>query len=361
MNIVIDGRLLGTSTGRYVEKLLQHLQDIDHENTYTVLVNKSGWTPSADNFVAKEVSVPRFSLKEQIALKSILNELNPDLVHFTDFNQPLGYKGATVTTIHDLTMLRFKNKRPGETLYNLKYEFKYQLLSRFMKKAINQSTRIIATSEFTREDILSHANNSNITVTYESADMIDTAPEPVKDLADSKFAFYVGNAYPHKNLGILIDAMKIAIERDTKLKLVIAGKKDAFHQQIIDRANVEIPDNFIHTGFVSEGELRWLYENCRTHVFPSLSEGFGLPGLEAMAHGAPVLSSSATCLPEVYGNAALYFDPNNVGELSDKMVAITTDEGLRKHRIELGKAKVAEYSWRRMAEQTYEIYKDALS
>jgi glycosyltransferase involved in cell wall biosynthesis len=112
---------------------------------------------------------------------------------------------------------------------------------------------------------------------------------------------------------------------------------------------------------VSEGELRWLYEHCAAYVFPSLSEGFGLPGLEAMVHGAPVVSSNATCLPEVYGDAAHYFDPLNVDDIARKITEVLDNQALRNNLIARGHAQAATYSWRRMAEQTLAVYEACLA
>jgi glycosyltransferase involved in cell wall biosynthesis len=112
----------------------------------------------------------------------------------------------------------------------------------------------------------------------------------------------------------------------------------------------------VFTDFINEGELRWLYEHSAAYVFPSLSEGFGLPGLEAMIHGTPVVSSDATCLPEVYGDAAHYFDPRDVRDMAAKISDVLTDSKLRQDLIKKGTAQAAKYSWQRMAEQTLEIY-----
>jgi len=112
---------------------------------------------------------------------------------------------------------------------------------------------------------------------------------------------------------------------------------------------------------VSEGQLRWLYENTAAYIFPSLSEGFGLPGLEAMAHGAPVVSSNATCLPEIYGNAAHYFDPLDINDIANKTNDVLTNSDLRNELIKKGKTQAAKYSWQQMAKQTLEVYKKALN
>jgi len=116
----------------------------------------------------------------------------------------------------------------------------------------------------------------------------------------------------------------------------------------------------VFPGHVSEGQLRWLYENTAAYVFPSLSEGFGLPGLEAMAHGAPVVSSKATCLPEIYGDAAVYFDPLSTNDIARKINSVINSQSLRTQMIKRGRSQAARYSWKTMAKQTLEIYKQAL-
>ncbi|MGH7194246.1 MAG: glycosyltransferase, partial [Candidatus Saccharimonadales bacterium] len=118
--------------------------------------------------------------------------------------------------------------------------------------------------------------------------------------------------------------------------------------------------NLYFPGFVTEAQLRWLYERCEAYIFPSLSEGFGLPGLEAMRHGAPVISSNATCLPEIYGDGAHYFDPLDAGAIAEAIDNVLSDKDLRDGLIKKGRARVKQYSWRRMAEQTLDVYKQAL-
>ena len=113
--------------------------------------------------------------------------------------------------------------------------------------------------------------------------------------------------------------------------------------------------------WVSDAQLKWLYQNCLAYVFPSLSEGFGLPGLEAMLEGSPVVSSDATCLPEIYGNAAHYFDPYDIKDMATKINSVLTNKKLRDRLIETGKSQVKKYSWKKMAEQTLEVYNSVLN
>ena len=203
-------------------------------------------------------------------------------------------------------------------------------------------------------------NPDKIVVTYEAADRITEPAEPIKNLEGKKFIMYIGRPTPHKNLGRLIDTFKLMQERDPELYLVLAGKKDVLYEKHEAYAQKNGIKNIIFTGFITDGQLRWLYEHTACYVFPSLSEGFGLPGLEAMTHGAPVASSNFTCLPEVYGGAALYFNPLNTNEIGERVLEIISDKNLSAKLKKLGKEQAEKYSWKRMAKQTLEVYNRAL-
>jgi glycosyltransferase involved in cell wall biosynthesis len=165
---------------------------------------------------------------------------------------------------------------------------------------------------------------------------------------------------PHKNLERLIEAFVRLKAQHPDLVLVLAGQPDVNYRRIEAETRARTIKNLHFAGHVSEGQLRWLYEHCAAYVFSSLSEGFGLPGLEAMVHGAPVISSNATCLPEIYGEAAHYFDPLNVPAMADAIAEVLTDKDLRSELINRGHSQVKRYSWRSTAEQTLAVYNRAL-
>jgi glycosyltransferase involved in cell wall biosynthesis len=171
---------------------------------------------------------------------------------------------------------------------------------------------------------------------------------------------YVGRPLPHKNLGRLIDAFALLKQTHPDLKLVLAGKRDSLfelHEKETARKGVK---NVIFTGFVSEGELRWLYENTAAYVFPTLSEGFGLPGLEAALAGAPIVASNVSCIPEVYGKGALYFDPLDITDMAAKIAKVLDDKDYREALAQAGLKQTQKYSWKRMAEQTLSVFQASL-
>jgi glycosyltransferase involved in cell wall biosynthesis len=227
-----------------------------------------------------------------------------------------------------------------------------------------ESAAILTPSKFVKQDVAQYANISlnKIAVTYEAADKIKDMPEPIPRLKDKQFIMYVGRATPHKNLTRLIEAFAVLNKKYPDLMLALAGKMDANYKKVEALATEKrLAHRVVFTDFVTEGELRWMYENTAAYVFPSLSEGFGLPTLEAMVHGAPVVCSNATCLPEINGDAAIYFDPKVTFDIAKKISSVLSDSKLRGQLIRAGKLQAAKYSWQSMAKRTLEIYNQALN
>lgn len=359
--IVIDARELRTSSGRYVERLLHYLQQIDHEHEYKVLITSKdidGWQPTNPNFTAVACDHKEFTFDEQLGLRRQIKKLKPDLVHFAFPQQPIWYRGRTVTTIHDLTTLRFNNPDKNPAVFRIKQ----QVYKHVIKRAARKATHVMTGSQFVKDDVarFTGINPDKITVTYESADPIADPSERLPGLGGKQFLMYIGRPTPHKNLERLIDAFVSLKAQYPGLLLVLAGKKDANYRRIETSVQKRGIKGVVFTDFVSEGQLRWLYEHCAVYVFPSLSEGFGLPGLEAMQHGAPVVSSDATCLPEIYGTAAHYFDPHDTQNMTDAINRVLADQKLRRQLVSAGQTQTHAYSWQRCAEQTLAVYVSAL-
>ncbi|HEU5005113.1 MAG TPA: glycosyltransferase family 1 protein [Candidatus Saccharimonadales bacterium] len=363
-HVVIDARPISSSGyGTYLRGLLENLGKIDTATRYTVLVwpdydRKSLKLPA--NFSLQKANYPiNGSLKEQFNLAWRLYRLKPDLVHFAITQQPLLYFGKSITTVHDLTALRFSN--PSENF--LKFKFK-QLMFGFMLFWIGHKSKILITpSDYVRQDVARFAkiNPKKILVTYEAATNYKDKPKKVAGLVGQKFVMYVGRPNPHKNLERLIEAMQIVQASHPELKLVLAGKNDKNYEKIkkLTQEN-NLTSQVIFTDFVSDGQLVWLYKNALGYVFPSLSEGFGLPGLEAMSYSLPVASSNASCLPEIYKDAALYFNPEDTKGIASKIIQLASSPGLRKDLIHKGLVLAKTYSWQKTAEQTLDIYKKVL-
>lgn len=364
MHIAIDARIIDTSTGRYVERLLTNLEKIDTTNTYSVLLtskDKDYWKPTNPNFHIVTADFPNYSFSEQIGFYFLLRRIKPDLVHFCMPQQPLLYSGKRVTTVHDLTLVRFENI----DMNPLAYKMRKYIFTQLLKNVIKRSDAIFTPTEYVRQDIISFTSKKyapKIHKTLEAWDPIADELEPVKELKNKKFVFFVGNAFPYKNVHTIIDAFAELYKKEPDLYLAFAGKKDIFYEQAEQYARKKgVWERTYILGYVSEGEKRWMFHNGAAYIIASLSEGFHIPGLEAMAENCPVLSSNATCLPEVYQTAALYFDPHNSHELADLIQAVLHNNKRRQQVVAAGKKRLMDFSWKRMATQTHRVYMDILT
>lgn len=363
--IAIDARIINSTTGRYVERLIHHLEDMDHENDYLILVPKKDldyYKPHTKRFKLVEADFANYSLAEQIGFLRLLNKLKPDLVHFCMPQQPILYQGSHITTVHDLTLLNTYNSDKNRFIFY----FKQQIGRGVFWLVARSSKHIITPTKFTRDAYVAFAGISpnKVTVTYEGCDIDTTAAQPYQKLEGKQFLLYVGQQSDYKNIRRLMKGHQALRQEHPDLLLVLVGRLTGKNGVSLTRnkrwAESQGFEGILYTDFVPDEQLAWLYKHCATYVFPSLMEGFGLPGLEAMASGAPVTSSNTTCLPEVYQNGAYYFNPLSVDDMAQKINDVLTDGELRKTLIATGKKVAAKYSWKKMAEQTLQVYKDAL-
>jgi len=368
MNIVIDARMLfWTGVGRYIKQLLQELEAIDHDNQYKVLVRKADWglwEPAAPNFVKVECNINPYTAAEQWELFLQLRALNPDLVHFTAPNAPILYRGRRVVTIHDLTLLDYDTRR-GQGPLNWLKRFKRPIFRMVLMADLRQSSMLLTDTEYVRRQLAERfgVKPERIRATLLAANPITAKPESIARLGElGEYLFYVGNVYPYKNVGSTIRAMALLPRVHDKLNLVIAGKRDTFSEDLERVAKaLGLGERVKFVGYVNDGELVSLYRGAKAYINPSLSEGFGLQGLEAMIQGTPVLSARATCLPEVYGEAAEYFDPHDPADQASAAARVLDDDtDMDERLVKIGHERVKEFSWRRMARETLEVYQAAL-
>jgi glycosyltransferase involved in cell wall biosynthesis len=359
--VLIDARESGTSTGRYIDKLIENLAKLNTDLDFSIITKphrQEYIRTIAPNFGIEITEYKEFTFGEQLGFKKQIESIGADLVHFGMVQQPIQFKGKVVTTIHDLTGVRFKNPAKNP----ITYKAKQRVYKHVIKKAAKKSVYVISASEYVKQDLVKYTglDSKKFVVTYESADYIKDTSEEILSLSNKQFIMYIGRPTPHKNLWRLIEAFVLLKKDHPDLILVLAGKLDFNYKQIKDRINANKIDGVVFTDFVSEGQLKWLYQHCVAYVFPSLSEGFGLPGLEAMIHGAPVVSSNATCLPEIYGDAAIYFDPKDIKDIANNIDKLLVDDKLRDEMKSKGLEQAKKYSWATMAKETLEIYQRAL-
>lgn len=384
MRIGIDGRLINESgIGRYIRNLLENLAVIDNQNKYFVLLKKKdlekfNW---GENFENIEADFGWYSATEQIKLPQILKKLNLDLVHFPHFNVPLLYKGKFIVTIHDLIHQHFAMKR-ATTLDPLTYKIKQFGYRKVFEYAVRKSDKIIVPSQFIRGQLKDEwgIDGGKVIVTHEGVDekITQIKNKQSRNLqlkilekigVKKPYIFYVGNAHPHKNVEGLIRAFRVlksttsttgptvASEKSRDifgtLSLVLAGGDHYFWKRIKEQY---ADQDIIYPGYVTDDSLVTLFSNAEMFVMPSFEEGFGIPVLESFATACPVVCSGIGALREVGKDAAVYFDPKNVDDIADKIIKVLKDEKLKSKLISEGEKRVKDFSWKKLAEETLNIY-----
>jgi glycosyltransferase involved in cell wall biosynthesis len=376
MRIGIDARFFGIrqkGLGRYTQKLIEKLEKIAPQDgcEYFVFLKKENFAeyqPQKTNFKKVLADYHWYTLAEQLFFPWMLYRYKLDLVHFPHFNVPIFYGKKFIVTIHDLTLLHFPTVK-NSTLNPFFYRVKFLAYRLVIWLAILRAKWIITISKFTRDDIVSHYGSESakkISVTYEACEDYcllgaEKAGDVLRKYAIIKpYLIYVGNAYPHKNLERLVFAFARVAKEEKNLQLVFVGKDDYFYQRLRELVLANEIANVVFLSDVDDCDLDSLFRYALANVFPSLYEGFGLPPLEAMSKGVPVISSNHPCMREVLGESAYFFDGKDVNALAEALKKLIHDADLRRELIEKGFAQVKKYSWKKMAQETLEIYEKIL-
>ncbi len=376
MRIGIDARLYGPKVGggglgRYVEELIKNLQQIDKKNRYVLFLKKENFNEckiTNKNFEKRLADIHWYTMAEQMKMAKIIDRENCDLVHCPHWNVPLRLQTPFVLTIHDLIMLEEPDSSKATTRNPVYFTLKYIAYKIVLWRAILKSKHIIAVSNFTKSSILKHfrVKPEQISVIHEgvtTGEKNKIKKEKNKRIMKAPYKdpyfLYVGNAYPHKNLEALLHAFSFFHRLHPEVKLVLVGKYDIFWKWLEREFDeIDVPkDAVIFHGYATEEELDKLYKYATLYVFPSRHEGFGLPPLEAMARGVPVAASKSTAIPEILGDAAIYFRPDDIEEMVEVMEQGLTDEKLRTKLKTKGDSQVKKYSWKTMAEEILKVYK----
>ena len=345
--LTVDARMLRNSgIGVYLESLIK-LMPVNSEYLYLV-------TPSDKPFFEERGLQYRifdekiYSIAEQVKYRSIISKT--DLFWSPHYNVPIFPVKAKyrIVTIHD-----------AYHLANLKsLSLKQRLYAKIlMQRAVKGSDKIITVSDFSKEEIskFTGCNKKKIHVIHNGTEQrafhsnLDILR--VKYLLPDKYFLFVGNVKPHKNLKVLCHAfLRLPISIQNDFKIVIVGKKDGFitgdeEIKALINNNSVLLKSIIFTGFVDSADMSSIYHYAEMFIFPSLYEGFGLPPLEAMVNSTPTICSNAASIPEICGDATLYFDPDSPESLSLKILEVLKNKDKRQNLVELGKKRVLKFTW----------------
>jgi glycosyltransferase involved in cell wall biosynthesis len=367
MKIAIDARLWdpqNAGISRYLQNLIFHLQKIDKKNKYFVLLRQKEFNKLkfTKNFKKVPAEIPHYGIKEQTHLTRILNNLNVDFVHFPHFNTPLLYKGKFIVTIHDLTM--HKSSHKGSITNPLKHTIKKTAYKEVFKNTVKKASKIITPSNFVKNDLLNNfpLKEDKLKVIYEG--VASFSPHKTKQnhitSKDENYILYVGSLYPHKNIPRVIEAVKNINNNQKKtISLLISSKEDKFFHSLKKQIQLKKQQKYVKLlGFVPDSHLHSLYKNAQAFIFPSLYEGFGLPGLEAMAHKTLLLASDIPTHKEIYKDNCLYFNPFDFTSIQREIkYALSMPNNKKKQIISKAHLFVKRYSWEKMAKETLDVYK----
>ena len=260
-----------------------------------------------------------------------------------------------VVTIHDLAYLYYPEDFIKKDLWQLK---------NWTNFSINQAKRIIAVSKTTKKDIIKNngVDEDKVSVIYNGYEKISQKLKVKSQKYNSKvkskepFILFVGTIQPRKNLEVLIDAFDKFTQTNKEFKLVIVGKKGWLYENIFEKVKtMNLEKKVIFTDHVSDSELIWLYKNAFCLVLPSLYEGFGIPVLEAMNFDCPLIASFSSSLPEIGGDASLYFDPKNPDDLLEKLNSLKENKELRQELITKGRQRIKFFSWEKCGKETLDV------
>ena len=370
MRIGIDARFYGPKTGggglgRYVAELVTHLEKIDSSNEYVLFLRKENFHEcrvTRPNFTKRLVDVPWYSLAEQRVMPREIALAKVNFMHFPHWNVPIFSQTPFLVTIHDLILLEDPSSAHATTRNAFVHGVKYGAFRVVLENAVHRSRHIITVSEHTKQAVLKHfrIKPQKVTVIHNGVNRpSEGRGVSLRNLGVVEpYVLAVGNRYPHKNLEALVHAFVPVFSKHASASLVLAGRHDAFTERLMRLTDkLGLPEHAVRfVSLPSDEELGALYRHASLLAFPSKIEGFGIPPLEAMHVGTPVMSSKASCLPEILGEAAVYTEPDDEARMSEIMLQAIEDPGALKDVIERGHERVTHFRWDTAAKQTLETY-----
>jgi glycosyltransferase involved in cell wall biosynthesis len=369
MRIAIDVRKFHDfGIGTYVQNLVKHLPRIDQDNDYFALCrseDEQAIQELSPTLTPVRVGASNYSVSEHIGIPAKLRRLGADLFHSPHYVLPFFTPCPSVVTVHDVIHLIFPQYLPSRMATHY---------ARFMiKRALDKAALVLTVSASSKRDLLTFfdVNPEKIVVIPNGIDRAMKAEIPEEELGLTKERYqisgrtvlFAGNIKPHKNLERLFAAFA-KVREDTEfedLTLIVVGDELSKYPSLRRAvARHKLRGSVRFFGFVPEPTLVALYKIADVFAFPSLYEGFGLPPLEAMANGTPVVTSNISSLPEVVGDAALTVDPYNVDDIARAISRLLKEQDLRDQMIRSGQERAGQFSWSRSVSQVHRAYQQVL-
>lgn len=366
--IGIDCRLAGSrhaGIGRYVKNLIHELAtENSNDITWVVFFSDSAQQEEVlphppSNWEVVFAPVRHYSLQEQLKMPALFQSAKLDLLHVPHFNVPLAYRGKLVVTIHDL-LWHEQRGAAVTTLSPLMYWLKYAFYHLIVLHAVSTATTVFVPAKTIQQTVTRYYPfvRDKVMVTYEGIDRSFPAeipahqPKNEKDLDYS--LIYTGSLYPHKNITVVLQLL----QQQPNITLTIVGSRSVFREQVKRQCQeMAISDQVVFAGYLPDHELTKLYQQADALVQPSLSEGFGLTGLEALAVGLPAIVSDIPIFREIYRDSAIYFNPHDPVSVYE---ALQTAVKQKAQLLKTASALLKEYSWQKMAHQVRTAYVQAL-
>ena len=344
---------------------IKELQKSDVRNEYFVFVapGEDRCLKDSKNVHIIEIGSNFYPLWEQFSLPRAVNQLNLDMLHCTSNTAPIRCKVPLILTLHDIIFLEPRDKSNKSFYQDMGWRYRRFVVPRILKKC----KRIITVSDFEYNNII-----TKLQIPEEKMVMIYNGYNkwfrPVEDteliyqqyIEEPGYFFFLGNTDPKKNTERTLIAYSKYLEMsDVKRKLLMADLDRGYLDEIIDRNDIgNIRDHIVMPGYIKNADLPYIYNNAFAFLYTSLRESFGIPLLEAMACGTPVITSNTSSMPEIGGSEVIMVNPLNVNEITEKMLLLEKDKALYQKQKDIGIIRAQQFSWEYTAEQLLTVYED---
>ena len=344
---------------------IKELQKSDSRNEYFVFVapGEDRCLYDSKNVHIIEIGGSFYPLWEQFSLPRAVEQLNLDMLHCTSNTAPISCKVPLILTLHDIIFLEPRDKSNKSFYQNMGWRYRRFVVPKILKKC----KRIITVSEFEYNNIITKLNipEEKMVMIYNGYNewfrpVEDTELVYQQYIEEPGYFFFLGNTDPKKNTERTLIAYSKYLEKsDIKRKLLMADLDSSFLEDIVERNHIEnIKDQIVIPGYINNADLPFIYNKAFAFLYTSLRESFGIPLLEAMACGTPVITSNTSSMPEIGGSEVLMVNPQNANEITEKMLLLEKDEALYQKQKEIGIRRAQQFSWKYTAEQLLMVYED---